>query len=588
MNKNSDNLGQCSAKNGATLNSQRYALGVEEDIIVRNSSAFTTQSMNVIYSAKKIITMNPARPVVTHVAVRDDKIVSAGSLEELKQWGEYELDERFADKIIMPGLVEGHAHTMEGTLWRFVYCGYFDRVDPNGKQWSGAKNIDDVVQRLIEADAQLDDPDLPLSGWQLDPIYFNNERVNRFDLDRVSTTRPIGVMNASGHILNVNTKALKLADLFRQGIDHPGIPLGEDGFPTGELKGPDVMTPAGVHVGFNRDILSCDERGLRDFGKLCVRTGVTTVTDLAARMKDEAADMMVKVTSEPDYPARVVPLRFFQGLTPKELIDHALSLKKKSTDRLRLGMIKIAADGSIQGFSARMRFPGYFNGAPNGLWYIAPQQLEETYDLALQNGISVHTHTNGDEATQLAIETFERSITRYPVANHRFTLQHCQLADAAQFRRMSELNMCVNLFANHHFYWGDEHYRLTVGPERAERMNACRTALANNIPMAIHSDAPVTPLGPFFTAWCAVNRLTASGRVQGEYEKISVDEALKAITIGAAYTLKLDEEVGSIESGKLADFAILEDDPTQIGGENLRDVRVWGTVQGGRVFAAEQ
>ena len=544
--------------------------------------------MNVIYSAKKIITMNPARPVVSHVAVRDGKIVGAGTFKELQRWGDYKSDDRFSDKVLMPGLVEGHAHTMEGTLWRFVYCGYFDRLDPDGRLWSGAKNIDEVIQRLKEAESLLSDPNAPLSGWQLDPIYFNNERVSRFDLDQVSATRPIGVVNASGHIMNVNSKALELADLMRKGIEHPGIPIGEDGYPTGELKGPEVMTPVGVHVGFNRDILACDERGLRDFGKLCVRSGVTTITDLAARMKDEAADMMVAVTSEPDFPARVVPLRFFQGLTPRELIDHALSLKKKSTDRLRLGMIKVVADGSIQGFTARMRYPGYFSGAPNGLWYIAPEQLEETYDLALQNGVCVHTHTNGDEATQLVIETFERSLTRYPVADHRFTLQHCQLADAAQFRRMAKLNMCVNLFANHHYYWGDEHYRLTVGPERAERMNACRTALANGVPMGIHSDAPVTPLGPLFTAWCAVNRITASGRVQGEYEKISVDDALYAITLGAAYTLKLDGEVGSIESGKHADFAVLEDDPTEVGGEKLRDVRVWGTVQGGRLFAASK
>ena len=96
----------------------------------------------------------------------------------------------------------------------------------------------------------------------------------------------------------------------------------------------------------------------------------------------------------------------------------------------------------------------------------------------------------------------------------------------------------------------------------------------------------MTPLGPLFTAWSAVNRLTASGRTQGEHEKIEVSEALRAITIGAAYTLHMDDEIGSIEVGKKADFAVLEDDPTEIGGANLKDVRVWGTVQGGRIFAA--
>jgi len=172
------------------------------------------------------------------------------------------------------------------------------------------------------------------------------------------------------------------------------------------------------------------------------------------------------------------------------------------------------------------------------------------------------------------------------VRDHRYTLQHCQLADAAQFRRIQALGMCVNLFPNHHFYWGDQHYETTVGPERAERMNACATALACGVPLAIHSDAPVTPLGPLFTAWCAVNRRTASGRVLGEHERIGVQDALRTVTLGAAYTLRLDQEIGSIECGKRADFAVLEDDPLEAGADALKDVRVWGTVQGGRVFDA--
>ena len=102
--------------------------------------------------------------------------------------------------------------------------------------------------------------------------------------------------------------------------------------------------------------------------------------------------------------------------------------------------------------------------------------------------------------------------------------------------------------------------------------------------MAIHCDAPVTPLGPLFTAWCAVNRRTASGRVQGATEKITVAEALYAITLGAAYTLQLDHEVGSIEVGKHADFAVLEADPTAVEDAHLKDIGVWGTVQGGRIF----
>ena len=539
-----------------------------------------------VFSAKKIITMNPARPNTTHVAIRDGRVLGSGSLEELAGWGEYVLDETFKDKVIMPGLVEGHSHAMEGTLWKYTYVGFFDRMDPNGHMWGGLKGIDGVLARLKESEAKLSDPSTPLPGWSLDPIYFNNERVNRHDLDKVSSTRPIGIMHASGHILNVNSKALELAGLLKTGIDHPGVPLGDDGLPTGEIKGPDVMTPVGIHVGFDRDMLACDEQGLIDFAKLCVRTGVTTATDLATRLPDDAVEMMSEVTARDDFPARIVPLRFHHGVTPVELIEHVLKLKQLSTDRFRLGMIKVVVDGSIQGFSARIRWPGYYNGAENGLWYISPEQLQEIINMSLEKGIHIHTHTNGDEATELVLDCMEEGLLKHPSRDHRFTLQHCQLADRAQFRRMAKLGMCVNLFANHHFYWGDEHYKLTVGPERALRMNACATALENAVPMAIHSDAPITPLGPLFTAWCAVNRLTASGRTQGESEKIGVAEALYAITLGAAYTLKLDGEVGSIETGKRADFAILDDDPESIAPENLKDVKVWGTVQDGRIFSA--
>jgi hypothetical protein len=543
--------------------------------------------MITIYQARKIVTMNPSRPLATHVAVRDGRILGAGSLDELTGWGKHKIDRTFADKVLMPGLVEGHSHVAEGVQWRFVYCGYFDRTDPGGKVWTGVKSIDEVVARLRVANAKLYDSKQPLTGWSLDPIYFDNRRMTRQDLDQIATARPIAIMHASMHIMNVNTRALELAGLLRKGINHPGIPLGDDGLPTGEMKGPDAMTPLGPHVGLDRALLASDEPGLRDFARLCVRKGVTSAADLANLLPQPAVDMMLRVTSEGQFPARIVSLRVAREVSPAELVERVVELAKLSTDRLRLGMIKIVVDGSIQGFSARLRAPGYYNGAPNGLWYIAPEQLREIFDRALAAGVRVHSHTNGDEATELVLDTLTQALRKNPSPDHRFTLQHCQLANSAQFRRMRALGMCVNLFPNHHYYWGDQHYALTVGPERAERMNACATALANGVPLAIHSDAPVTPLGPLFTAWCAVNRQTASGRILGTEERISVADALRTITLGAAYTLGLDSEVGSIEVGKAADFAVLEDDPTEIGGDKLRDVRIWGTVQGGRIFAAE-
>lgn len=544
--------------------------------------------MTTIFHAQRILTMNPSRPEATHVAVRDGRVLGAGSLDELAGWGDYTLDERFADKVLMPGLVEGHSHVSEGSFWRYVYLGRFDRMDPDGRTWPGALSIEQVVARLREAERALSDAAMPLSGWGLDPIYYGDRRVTRQDFDQVSTARPVGAMHASGHIMNVNSRALELAGLLRQGVNHPGIPLGPDGLPTGEIKGPDAMTVVGAHIGFDRELLAGDEAGLRQFARLCVRRGVTTATDLANLLPEDAVRMMLRVTGEARFPVRVMPFRRLQNLTPEQAIERAVGLRKLASDNLRLGAIKIVVDGSIQGFSARLRWPGYYNGAPNGLWYTPPEAIREVFRLALEHGVLVHTHTNGDEATELAMDCLEAALRRQPAPDHRFTLQHCQLADAAQFRRMKRLGMCVNLFPNHHFYWGDQHYATTVGPERAERMNACATALAEGVPLAIHSDAPVTPLGPLFTAACAIHRRTATGRVLGTHERIGVADALRTITLGAAYTLRLDGEIGSIECGKRADFAVLEDDPSRIDPERLKEVGIWGTVQGGRVFPAAE
>ena len=537
-----------------------------------------------IFQARRIHTMNPARPEATHVAVRDGRILGVGALAELHGWGDATLDTRLADKILLPGFVEGHSHVSEGAFWRMVYVGFHDRIDPHGMRWTGLPSLAEVIERLRHALAASPGDD-PLLAWGFDPIYFADRRCTRHDLDRVTTGRPVVMLHASGHILSVNSAALAAVDWLRTGVEHPGIALGADGLPVGELKGPEAMTPMLAHCGIDRERLA-DDDALQRFARLCVRTGTTTATDLLNTLTPATVATMRATTDAPDFPARIVPFLRLVGEPVAETIARAIELRAQSTERLRLGNVKMVADGSIQGFSARLRWPGYFDGSPNGLWYMAPAQLRAALEAALHAGVRVHVHTNGDQATELVLDTLEQALRIHPWADHRYTLQHCQLADAAQFRRMRQLGLCANLFANHTFYWGEQHVALTVGPERAERMNACATALACGVPLAIHSDAPVTPLAPLFTAWCAVNRVTSAGRTLGAYERIPVAAALRAITLGAAYTLGLDGEIGSIECGKRADFAVLEDDPTTIAPDRLCDVKVWGTVLGGRVFAA--
>jgi len=540
-----------------------------------------------IFSARKILTMNTYQPVTTHVAVRGGRILGTGSLDELAEWGDYTIDNSFEDKILLPGFVEAHCHAMNGSVWENTYVGYFDRTDPDGRVWLGIKDLDGVLDRLREIERTLDNPEQTLVAWGFDPIYFNDGvRMTVSHLDQVSRDRKILVQHSNGHLLNVSRKVLELAGIDAN-TDVEGVMKDADGNPSGEL-GEMAAQFMAYRVTDVRRFDEINAEDLRSFARTATNVGVTTATDLHARVQDQNVKNYVEVTQDPNYPLRLVPAAGCLTMSIEEGPGHVAGLKRHNNDKLFFGLCKIMTDGSIQGFTGRLKWPGYFNGKPNGIWNLPPQTLTnmvEAYHLA---GLQMHMHTNGDEASELMIDAIEKALHKSPRPDHRHTLTHCQMADESQFRRMAQLGICSNLFANHIYYWGDQHYCQTMGPDRAMRMDACATAKRIGVPFTIHSDAPVTPLDPLFTAWCAVNRQTASGRILGPNERIDVEDALRAITLGAAFTLRLDHLVGSIEPGKYADFAVLDDDPTTVSVEALKDVSVWGTVIDGIARPASQ
>ena len=537
-----------------------------------------------VFVAKRVITMNPSQPFASHIAVRDGRILAIGGKEEVADLGHTVTDERFADKIILPGFVEGHCHLLEGAAWRDPYIGFFDRRAPDGQMVKGLRSIEAVIEKLRHAAATTHNRG-PLVAWGFDPIYFNGRRMFAADLDAVSTERPVVITHASLHIMNVNSLAMNLAGLNRDS-DLDGLVRDEAGEPTGELLGPEAM--GRIRHAVVSDMLSrqLDDDAMRRFGQLAQMAGVTTATDLVSDMSDATVATYQRAAGTSDFPLRISPALAARYYGLQEGVSRWQSLQPQSTDFIRFPLVKIVVDGSIQGFTARLRWPGYHNGAPNGLWYVAPSELGAIIDAYHRAGATLHIHTNGDEATEAAVVMLERALIAHPRPDHRHTLQHCQMPDRALFRRIAALGLCVNLFANHIFYWGDEHVAQTMGLSRAMRMDACGSALELGIPLAIHSDAPITPLAPLFTAWCAVMRQTASGRILGEGERIPVAAALRAVTLGAAYTLKMDHLVGSIETGKLADFAVLDEDPLTCDPARLKDIGVHATVSGGRVFGS--
>ena len=541
-------------------------------------------SQTTVFAAKDIITMNPSRPRATHVAVRDGRILAAGSLDEMSEWGPYELNDDFAGHVLTPGFVEGHAHAMEGGIWDYTYVGFQDRWDPDGNRWPGVTSFDAVQARLKEAEARLPDAETPLFAWGLDPIYFDGGRMSVTHLDQVSKTRPVLVLHSNGHLLNVNSRILEMAGI-DAGTNIYGVLKDEAGKPTGELMEMAAKYMAYRQTG-NPFFGGIRTPSLLSYAKSAVNCGVTTATDLYATFNDESLAAYEEASLTPGYALRLMPAMN----TIEQPITEGLELMRKAmgmnNDRLHHRLCKVMTDGSIQGFTARLKWPGYFNGRPNGLWNMEPGQLAELILRYHEAGMHLHIHTNGDEASELMLDAIEAAQEAHYRPDHRHTLQHCQMADASQFRRMRKLGVCANLFANHVHYWGDQHAAITMGPDRARRMDACATALREGVALAIHSDAPVTPMAPLFTAWCAVNRLTESGAVLGPEERISVDDAIHTITLGAAYTLRMDHLVGSVEPGKYADFAVLEASPFDTAAQELRDIKVAGTISGGEFHAA--
>jgi len=548
-------------------------------------------SETTIFPARTVVTMDPSQPVVEAVAVRDGRVLAAGSLDECRSWGAHTIDRRFGDHVLVPGLIEAHAHSLEGAFSLLPYVGWFDRHRVDGGTAPGIRSYAALLDRLRELDDATAGSGEPIVVGGFDPIYFTDEeRLTREHLDRVSTERPIFVFHASAHLATVNTAMLDRHEITRDATT-PGVARDADGEPNGELQEIPAMALASSGLQVILRVMN-DPAAIEALGQICVNTGTTMLTDLGASglSRPDSQRVWHDVVDAPDFPARILQ-RHIQGLPPgsndwADAADLLLEFAAADTDKLRTAGLKVVLDGSIQGFTAKMGWPGYYTGTDHGQWMVPPEQLVDICRPFHERNINIHTHCNGDLTIDLWIDTVEQLVQEHPWLDHRHTVQHCQLTTAAQYRRMARLGMCANIFANHIWYWGDQHHDLTVGPERARRMEAAATAEREGVSFSLHSDANVTPLGQLHVMWCAVNRVTASGRVLGESERISSESALRSVTLGAAHQQHLDAEFGTIECGKAADFAVLEENPLTVDPMAIRDIGVWGTVVAGQPFEA--
>ncbi len=532
-----------------------------------------------LYFNGTILTMDDSRPTVRAVLTQDDRILAVGDETDLRQQADTDAtDFDLQGHTMLPAFIDPHGHFPDpGFIQLF-------RVDLAAPPRGDCATLAVALQRLRDKAAQT-----PKGDWVMG-VLFDNTAIaerrmpTRDELDSVSTDHPVWVLHASGHNGAANSYALGLQGIDRGTPDPVGGRFGRDpetGSLTGLIEGISAMGTMG-----DTDFLIDRERFWQGF-EACrdeyLAQGVTFAQNAWTSL-----DMLAHFASLPSGhdPGIDILLLPIAALEP-ELSDGATSVPWADTPYFNLGPRKLFTDGAFQLQTAYLSTPYHKPSnpdAPCGMPYVNRaehmQEVRKLHDM----GCQIHCHCNGDAATDMFLDAVDAALGATPRSDHRHTVIHGQVLREDQLRRIARLGVTVSFFSAHIHFWGDRHNDTFLGPKRAARIAPAASAERLGIRYTIHNDASVTPTRPLHLAHCAVNRLTASGRVLGEKEMISVNSALRAQTIDAAWQVFQENERGSITAGKLADFVMLNENPLK-KSVDIRNAQVLCTIRRGqRVF----
>jgi predicted amidohydrolase YtcJ len=228
---------------------------------------------------------------------------------------------------------------------------------------------------------------------------------------------------------------------------------------------------------------------------------------------------------------------------------------------------------------------GYTDGH-HGAWIMDPPVFSYAFQGYWDAGYQIHIHNNGDAGLDVLLDNLDKAMQRKPRKDHRTVIVHFGFATPQQVDRAAKLGAIVSANPYYVTALAGRYAKLGIGPERSKNMVPLGDVVRNGMSLSFHSDMPMAPAKPLQLIWAAVNRLTAEGQVAGPEHKVSVDTALKAMTIDAAYSIQLEKELGSIEAGKLANLTILDKSPYEVPPEQLKKIPVWGTMLEGRLQPA--
>ena len=522
-----------------------------------------------------VLTMDSSHRIVEAVSVKGELIEAAGSNEEIKRLiTDKTVVTDLRNRTLMPGFIDAHGH-FPGSALTVV------NADLNSPPIGDKKTMADVMAALKAQTQKTPDGEWVVALGYDDTLLAEKRHPTRAELDQVSEKHPVVALHISGHMSVSNSMALAAVGIDENTPDPEGGVIGRregSSQPNGLLQ--ENAQQALMAYVFDVGLMD-SYRIIKIAANEYASVGVTTAQSggVSAALA-KGVSLFIKLG--------VIPMRVI--LFPMEteygddLLNGEYDPATYSSDRLTMGPIKLVADGSIQGYTGYLSHPYHvpykgdtdYKGYPS----IDRETLTEKVTVLHKAGYQLAIHANGDQSVEDVLDAFESAQKAYPVDDPRLILIHSQMARKDQIDRMKDLGITPSFFSAHTWYWGDRHRDIFMGPERAATMSPAKWAQDNELRYSSHMDTPVTPMLPLQSVWSMVHRITFGGQVLGPEQRVSVMQALRAVTIDAAWQVFQENNRGSLEPGKYADMIILSGSPLE-NPMAMRDLKVEATLVGG-------
>jgi predicted amidohydrolase YtcJ len=547
-----------------------------------------------VYFGGPIITMESAQPAAEAVVTnKEGRIVFVGDRDAAFELyaGAKRVD--LAGRVVMPGFIEQHLHPVLGALMLSIPIIAPEAWELPTKTWPAVTGHQEYVDALRSIEADIEDENETLWTWGFNQ-YFHGE-LSRELLDSISGTRPIAVWHRSGHEFFLNSAML----------DHYGINQDEIDATSEEVAN-QIDLPRGhfyeagafsylVPIIFP-DLGNAErfQAGLIQMVEMLQKNGVTAYNEPGAIIPEYVVPLyqaILGADSTPMYSFFIPESKTAFAIHGEDGVLAAVEQTAETfpeTGKLRFFKkhIKILADGAIISQLMQMR-DGYLDGH-HGEWIQSPEEVDKLIGIFWKAGYQIHVHVNGDLGLDTVIEIMQRHMNEYPREDHRFTVVHFANSTDEQVRRLGEMGAIISANPYYVTGFGEKFGEVGLGVERAHAMVRLGTAEKEGISISLHSDLPMAPARPLFLAWSAATRHTNEGTTLRPDLALSREAALRAITIEAAYSWRMEDSLGSIKVGKIANFTILEENPFEVELDRLKDIPVYATVFEGRLFPVKQ